>query len=95
MFLLIHRDTRRTSYQDIAKDAYGNLGHYFAFAVVAVNLFGCGVLYTILSATLMEDMIVSYAHVHVPTYLLVMACSVFVWACLISTKTMKEVAWLR
>ncbi|KAG0333578.1 hypothetical protein BG005_005114, partial [Podila minutissima] len=29
-----------------------------------------------------------------PTYVLVAACSAFVWACLICTKTMKEVAWL-
>ncbi|KAF9383258.1 hypothetical protein CPC16_008999 [Podila verticillata] len=92
--LYLKTDTRRTSYQDIATAAFGNLGHYFALVVVAVNLFGCAVLYTILSATLMEDMIESYGHMHVPTYLLVMACSVFVWACLISTKTMKEVAWL-
>ncbi|KAG0039299.1 hypothetical protein BGZ82_008903 [Podila clonocystis] len=87
-------DTRRTSYQDIAKAAYGPVGHYVAFTVVAVNLFGCAVLYTILPATLMQDMLATYAFVHVPTYALVAACSAFVWACLICTKTMKEVAWL-
>lgn len=91
---LIHSDTRRTSYQAIAKAAYGPVGHYVAFAVVAVNLFGCAVLYTILPATLMEDMLATYAHVRVPTFALVTVCSTFVWACLICTKTMKEVTWL-
>ncbi|KAG0334179.1 hypothetical protein BG004_000528 [Podila humilis] len=92
--LYLKTDTRRSSYQDIASAAFGKIGHYFAFTVVAVNLFGCAVLYTILSATLMQDMIEIYGHQRVPTYLLVMASSAFVWACLISTKTMKEVAWM-
>ncbi|KAF9300130.1 hypothetical protein BGZ74_008253, partial [Mortierella antarctica] len=92
--LYLKTDTRRTSYQDIAKAAYGPLGHYVAFVIVAVNLFGCAVLYTILPATLMQDMLATYGHVHMPTYVLVAACSAFVWACLICTKTMKEVAWL-
>ncbi|KAF9416578.1 hypothetical protein BGZ94_010174 [Podila epigama] len=87
-------DTRRNSYQDIALAAFGTLGHYFALAIVGVNLFGCGVLYTILSATLIGDMIKIYAQVNVSTVLLVFASSVVVWACLIFTKTMKEVALL-
>ncbi|KAG0052154.1 hypothetical protein BGZ83_002927 [Gryganskiella cystojenkinii] len=100
--LYLKTETRRTSYQEIARDAYGTVGHYFAYGTVAVNLFGCAILYMILSATLMEGMIrtsspstfTPAASTQVPLYICVAACTGFVWACLIFTKTMKEVALL-
>ncbi|KAG0276141.1 hypothetical protein BGZ95_007919 [Linnemannia exigua] len=92
--LYLKTNKRRESYQEIARDAYGAIGHHFAFTVVVVNLFGCAVLYVILSATLIEAMTREYAHVDTPVYYYVMACTAFVWVCLICTKSMKEIALL-
>ncbi|GJJ76770.1 solute carrier family 32 (vesicular inhibitory amino acid transporter) [Entomortierella parvispora] len=93
--LYLKTDARRTTYQEIASDAYGMTGHYFAYGVVAVNLFGCAILYMILSATLIEVMIrTATASTHGAVYVYVIGCTAFVWCCLIFTKTMKEVALL-
>ncbi|KAF9114563.1 hypothetical protein BGX30_006555 [Mortierella sp. GBA39] len=92
--LYLKTNKRRESYQEIARDAYGVIGHHFAFTVVIVNLFGCAVLYVILSATLIEAMTREYAHVDTPAYYYVMASTAFVWVCLICTKSMKEIALL-
>ncbi|KAF9908266.1 hypothetical protein EC991_010106 [Linnemannia zychae] len=92
--LYLKTNKRRESYQEIARDAYGAIGHHFAFTVVIINLFGCAILYVILSATLIEAMAREYAHVDTPVYYYVMACTVFVWICLICTKSMKEIALL-
>ncbi|KAG0240773.1 transmembrane amino acid transporter protein-domain-containing protein [Mortierella sp. GBAus27b] len=92
--LYLKSDTRRSSYQEIAQDAYGRVGHYIALAAVAVNLFGCAILYVILAGTLIEAMIRERENVHEPVYLYVIACSFFVWVCLVFTKSMKEVAIL-
>ncbi|KAF9923404.1 hypothetical protein FBU30_006538 [Linnemannia zychae] len=92
--LYLKTTKRRESYQDIARDAYGAPGHYFALAVVIINLFGCAVLYVILSATLIEAMTREYGHVDTPVYVYVMVCTAFVWICLICTKSMKEIALL-
>ncbi|KAG0379234.1 hypothetical protein BGX24_001217 [Mortierella sp. AD032] len=92
--LYLKTNKRRESYQEIARDAYGAIGHHFAFTIVVVNLFGCAVLYVILSATLIEAMAREYAHVDTPVHYYVMACTAFVWVCLICTKSMKEIALL-
>ncbi|KAG0253640.1 hypothetical protein BG011_006253 [Mortierella polycephala] len=92
--LYLKAERRRTSFQEIAKDAFGLFGHHFAFGTVAINLFGCAVLYIILSATLIETMVQVYLANNTPLYFYIGACTFFVWACLIFTKTMKEVALL-
>ncbi|KAF9983410.1 hypothetical protein BGZ75_005136 [Mortierella antarctica] len=92
--LYLKTTKRRPSYQDIARDTYGNMGHRFTYGIVAVNLFGCAVLYIILSATLIEAMVRDYTSASEPIHFYVIGCSLFVWTCLIFTKTMKEVALL-
>ncbi|CAO3564472.1 unnamed protein product [Mortierella alpina] len=92
--LYLKTSKRRPSYQDIARDTYGNMGHRFTYGIVAVNLFGCAVLYIILSATLIDAMVRDFTGASEPTHVYVIGCTLFVWACLIFTKTMKEVALL-
>ncbi|KAI1316885.1 hypothetical protein EDD11_009375 [Mortierella claussenii] len=92
--LYLRNDIRRHSYQQIARDAYGRPGYYFACGAVGLNLFGTAVLYVILAATLIETMVRDYGGVSASTFLYVMGCAFFVWVCLICTKSMKEVALL-
>ncbi|KAI8599888.1 transmembrane amino acid transporter protein-domain-containing protein [Dissophora ornata] len=92
--LYLKSNVRRTSYQEIAHDAYGKVGHYVAFGTVGVNLFGCAVLYVILAATLIQTMVSDIGHVNEPVYFYIIGCTFFVWVCLIFTKTMKEIALL-
>ncbi|KAI7823537.1 transmembrane amino acid transporter protein-domain-containing protein [Gamsiella multidivaricata] len=96
--LYLKSNTRRNSYQEIARDAYGPIGCYFAVGTVGLNLFGCAILYIILAGTLIQTM-VNTGHeddssAPMPIYVYVIACSAFVWACLICTKSMKEIALL-
>ncbi|KAF9273581.1 hypothetical protein BGZ68_001390 [Mortierella alpina] len=92
--LYLKTTKRRPSYHDIARDTYGKIGHMFTYGIVAVNLFGCAVLYIILSATLIEAMVRDFTSTSKPIHVYVVGCTLFVWACLIFTKTMKEVALL-
>ncbi|KAG0326025.1 hypothetical protein BGZ99_010246 [Dissophora globulifera] len=92
--LYLKTNARRSSYQEIAHDAYGKAGHYIAFGTVGINLFGCAVLYIILAATLIQTMVNDYGHRSEPVYIYIIGCSLFVWTCLICTKSMKEIAIL-
>ncbi|KAF9578529.1 hypothetical protein BGW38_005620, partial [Lunasporangiospora selenospora] len=69
-------------------------GHWITLIAVASHIFGCAVIYIILSATLLEEMLDTLASVHKPIYVYIAVCTTFVWLCLISTKSMKEVALL-
>ena len=88
-------DTRRSSYQHIAKDANAEWDSALRSQLVAVNLSGCAILYVILASTLIQTMVSERTDVHELVHLYVIACSFFVWVCLIFTKSMKEVAFLR
>ncbi|KAF9115644.1 hypothetical protein BGX27_007071 [Mortierella sp. AM989] len=92
--LYLNTDTRRSSYEDIAMDSFGCVGYYTSIGVVGINLFGSAVLYTILASSLIQEMVNEYSHKWEDIYIYVIACSVFVWICLVSTKSMKEVAIL-
>ncbi|KAG0353298.1 hypothetical protein BGZ54_002303 [Gamsiella multidivaricata] len=48
---------KSNSYQEIARDAYGPIGCYFAVGTVGLNLFGCAILYIILAGTLIQTMV--------------------------------------
>lgn len=87
---------RRSSFQEIAQDAYGRIGHHVTYFVMVFGLFGCAVLYVILSGTLIQAMVHDRTEneTDFPVYVYVIGCSVFVWACLVLTKTMKEIALL-
>ncbi|KAF9352032.1 hypothetical protein BGX26_010074 [Mortierella sp. AD094] len=92
--LYINSDTRRHSYEDIARDSCGFAGYCLAIGTIAINLFGCAVLYVILAASLIQGMVNEYSHTWVGIYIYVIGCSAFVLVCLVSTKSMKEVAIL-
>ncbi|KFH67256.1 hypothetical protein MVEG_07778 [Podila verticillata NRRL 6337] len=94
--LYLDSTKRRSSFQEIAQDAYGRIGHHLAYFVMAFGLFGVVVLYVILSSTLSQAMVRDRTEngTDVPVYVYVIGCSVFVWACLVLTKTMKEIALL-
>ncbi|KAG0003365.1 hypothetical protein BGZ80_002916 [Entomortierella chlamydospora] len=92
--LYINSDHRRHSYEDIARESCGLVGYYLAIVTVAINLFGCAVLYVILASSLIQEMAQEYSHTTITLYIYVIICTGFVLLCLVSTKSMKEVAIL-
>ncbi|KAF9901753.1 hypothetical protein BX616_002154 [Lobosporangium transversale] len=92
--LYLNTDRRRSSFQQIARDAYGSMGHYIAVGAVGINLFGCAILYIILASTLIHGMVANPNDPSVPPSTFFIGCSLFVWVCLIFTKSMKEIAVL-